>query len=161
MEMFNQSRDLLQARALQARHEGVHHSGYLVGAAALVVDADGEYDIVVGANFKPETGSVGPRLCAEEYIYDLQRLMSCRLIVGFVIAAPPKDDDMTGKSLNGTLPPCIHCRRKFSQSIELDEPIRRRTYFESMRVDTDKGPNYVDKVEGATIGDILTDFGAD
>jgi cytidine deaminase len=158
---FQRRRSILQRMALVARLTGEHHQNYRVGAAMLYLDAKGEYAMKEGANFKPETGSHGPRLCAEEFVYDLVRLESGRLIIAIVIAAPPKSDDHTGHTFDGTLPPCIHCRRKFAESIGLDEPIRRRTWFESMRVDESRDELYVDKIAGAPVAEILELLGSD
>ena len=158
---FKRRRHILQRMALEARLTGEHHENFRVGAAMLYLDAEGNYAMKEGANFKPEPGSKGPRICAEEYVYDLLRYQSSRLVIAIVIAAPPKTDDHTGHTFDGTLPPCIHCRRKFAQSIMLDEPIRRRTWFESMRVDESQGEFVVDKIASASVEDILERLGSD
>lgn len=117
---FVDQQDKLVQTANKARERGIHHSGFQVGATAIVRKFDGRLVTLTGWNNKPNKGAgVKPRRCAEEHIIEQaspERSGSFQLIIGFVIVAPHQPDDFTGIDL-GVLLPCGYCRKNLFQDL--------------------------------------------
>ena len=152
-----QSREALEIKALEARLSGYSHKGFQVGAAGLCFGPQG-YRIVYGHNFKPEKGTEGPRVCAENHMMQHAFLKGCTEIVAFTIAALYQPDDTYGKGLNGCSVPCVYCRRQFSDSIHNGDLIARQTVLTTLCVEAADEPFRVVRKATCTIRELLYEF---
>jgi cytidine deaminase len=151
----------LQVLALRAREQGHHYDGYKVGASALIVTPAG-YDLVHGSNFKTHPGTDGPRVCAEEELLARAALKGATSVLAIAIAAEFKLDDYSGKTMDGSLPPCAKCRyEQFAQRIQQGDMVTARTRFMSMRIETVGTDIHVLSKPCWTVGKILREFGAE
>jgi hypothetical protein len=109
---------LVQSRVLQEK-DAYHwrkQRPMLVGCVAQALSLT-QYEFAYGANFKDEEGDIGARCCAEHEAEAFSLCKGCHHIVGLAITSFYQPDDITGRDIEGTLPPCIHCRKRWSNDI--------------------------------------------
>ncbi len=113
-------KEWLLGSALYAQRHGVNHRGFKVGVSMLLEHGHGQQSMLSGSNFKPCPGSKGPRICAEMRVIDSYQLLNPRRtrVKALGISAPYQVDDELGIDMEGTLPPCKHCRPLLRQLVE-------------------------------------------
>jgi cytidine deaminase len=154
---ISNAKEILEVRALEARLSGYSHKGFLVGAAGLCYGPQG-YRIVYGHNFKPEKGTEGPRVCAENHMMHYAFLKGCTEIISFSIASLYQPDDTFHKGLDDCSVPCIYCRHQFIDSIHCGDLIKPQTLLNTLRVDCVERPFEVVRKASCTIRELLIEF---
>lgn len=147
----------IDRRALEARLQGYHHSGFLVGAAGIGFGAGG-YKMPYGSNYKSKPGTAGPRVCVEDAMMQHAFLNGCTDIVSFSFAAFYQADNHSGGDWDGCLIPCIHCQRKFEESFHTGDLISPQTNFTSLRLGSVDGEIVVLRKATGTIGELIERF---
>lgn len=97
------------------------HREYLVGAVAVMFNLErGEMAILKGFNIKPQKGSVGDNLHAEQIAIAKGRRLGLNMLAAISVIADPDDLD-ANPSKHPTLPPCTRCTEMFKTAPEVSE----------------------------------------
>lgn len=159
-ELCERIRPFLQRKALEARVEGFHYNGFVVGFAGFGFTSEGKPVLAWGSNYKDEPGSLGPKVCAEEDGHMHAYYKGCVRMLCCVVAAFQKPDDTTGFMHEGCLPPCMGCMRRMVEDVRENGIFRPQTEVQLLRLKPlEDGRVKVDHIaKPFTVGALLKQF---